>query len=63
MNITTSKYRFGIYLSLATLVFGLLLFFSNTGDIIGSFVAAALSAALVFGAYITIKWLAEVFQK
>jgi hypothetical protein len=48
-------------MSLAVLIFGFLLFYSDTNQLIGSFVAAFLSAALTFVSFIMIRWLVEVF--
>lgn len=49
-------------LSLVVLLFGFLLFYSQTGEWKGSLMAAVLAAALVYGACVTIKWLIEVFS-
>lgn len=53
----------GYILSVATLILGFLLFYSQTQEPIGSLSAAILSSALVLGSFMMLYWLAEVFVK
>lgn len=43
--------------SAITLVFALILFYSNTGEFFGSLGAAILAAALMWVAYVLTRWL------
>jgi uncharacterized membrane protein len=61
MKIAHSIKIIGIVLSIATLIFGFLLFYSQTKEPIGSLSAAVLTSALVWGSFTMLYWLAEVF--
>jgi hypothetical protein len=54
---------FGYLASLAILIFGFFLFYWETNEWIGSLLAASLSAALAFGAFIVMRWFIDVFVK
>lgn len=61
---TGDKVRWvGYAVTLATLVFGFMLFYSNTQELVGSLFAAFLSAALVLVSFIMFSWLIQVFTK
>ncbi len=49
--------RFSFVVAIITLIFGLILFFSQTGEFIGSLSAALLAAGLAWVSYIFLRWL------
>lgn len=44
-------------IAVITLVFGFFLFYSQTDEIVGSFAAACLAAALAWVSYVLMRWL------
>lgn len=53
----------GYFISAIVLVLGFLLFYGDTHEPIGSFVAAALSAILTWVSFLMLSWLVQVFLK
>jgi hypothetical protein len=63
MDLISSIRWLGNILSVLTLVLGFLLFYSDNKEWKGSLLAALLSAALVYGSFMMIRWLVQVFKK
>jgi hypothetical protein len=49
--------KLGFVIASATLLASLYIFYTTTGEFTGSFVAALMTACLIWATYIIIKWL------
>lgn len=63
MNVNSWMKWLGYGMSLVVLIIGFLLFYSDTQEWISSLMAALLSAALILGSFIALRWLVQVFTK
>lgn len=53
----------GNIVSFLVLIIGFLIMYRETGEVISSVAAAVLAAVMVWGTFIIMKWLAQVFLK
>jgi hypothetical protein len=61
MNTVSKMKWLSYFISGAILIFSFLWFYSDTHEVIGSLVAALLSAALSLVSLIMLRWLVQVF--
>lgn len=53
----------GVIVALSTLIFSQFLFWSYTGEFVGSFAAAVIASFLVWISYVILKWLVLAFKR